>query len=399
MDKKSKRLEVFTLGAFLVRRGEENLSHKYRFSKKPWRLLKYLVSNRDRVVNKDTIADIIGLEDYYSDPDKLIHNLVYRLRQMLGEDPAGSNLESAVVFENGGYKWNGNDANWLDADEFDTLCRKAKADCYTKPKEAMLVFERALALYKDDFLCEDRLDEFTYSARSYYHNLYLKMVHSQITHLSLTRAYDEIIETCKNALRIDYFDLELHVEYIKALLEKGDTRQALSHYEEATEKLYTQEGMTLPGEMTAIYKSIKQGKRNTQYSLSGIQDELQEKIRDKGALLCDIDAFNFIHNLEKKRVKRFNQISCIVLLSVIQSDSPTKSDESFKEEMDKILKIVLESLRGTDVVTKWSDTQFLLILSGMPVESIEIVFKRIITAYYNAGSSSDIKIVKSINQI
>ena len=51
------------------------------------------------------------------------------------------------------------------------------------------------------------------------------------------------------------------------------------------------------------------------------------------------------------------------------------------------------------MVTKWSDTQFLLILSGMPVESIEIVFKRIITAYYNAGSSSDIKIVKSINQI
>lgn len=399
MDNERKKLEVFTLGAFLVKRGEENLSHKYRFSKKPWRLLKYLVSNRDRVVNKDTIADIIGLEDYYSDPDKLIHNLVYRLRQMLGEDPSGNNLESAIVFENGGYKWNGNEDNWLDADEFDILCKKAKAECYSKPKEAMSICEQALALYKDDFLCENKCDEFTYSARSYYHNLYLKMVHNRISYLSLIRAYEEIIDTCKNALRIDYFDMELHVEYIKALLEKGDTRQALSHYEEAAEKLYTQEGMTLPSEMTAIYKSIKQGKRNTQYSLSGIQEELQDKIRDKGALLCDIDAFNFIHNLEKKRVKRFSQISCMVLLSVIQSENSTKSDESFKEETDKILKIVLESLRGTDVVTRWSETQLLMILTGMPVDRIEIVFKRIVTAYYNAGSSPEIKIVKSINQI
>jgi len=399
MEKKGERLEVYSLGAFLVKRGEENLSHKYRFSKKPWMLFKYLISNRDRVINKDVIADIIGLENYYSDPDKLIHNLVYRLRQMLGEDPSDNNLHSAIIFENGGYKWNGNENNWLDTDEFDALCKRARTEFCNKPEEALHLCDKAIALYKDDFLCENICDEFTYTARSYYHNLYLKIVHNKINYLSLIRAYGEIIDLCKNALRIDYFDMELHVEYIKALLEKGDTPQALNHYEEATAKLYTQEGITLPSEMTAIYKSIKQGKRNTQYSLSGIQEELLDKMKDKGALLCDIETFNFIHSLEKMRAKRFNQMTCIVLLSVIQNENIFKSDDPLEGEMDKIRKILLETLRSTDVVTKWSENQFLLLLIGMPVDHIEIVFKRIADAYIGMGPSSDFKIIRSINQI
>ncbi len=398
MDKKSEKLEVYTLGSFLVKRGDENLSHRYRFSKKPWMLFKYLISNRDRVINKDAIADIIGLENYYSDPDKLIHNLVYRLRQMLGEEPTDNNLDSAILFENGGYKWNGNKNNWLDTDEFDRLYRKAKTECCNKPEEAMILCEQAINIYKDDFLCENKCDEFTYATRSYYHNLFLKIVHNRISYLSIIRSYNEIIDTCKYALCIDYFDMELHVEYIKALVEKGDTRQALNHYEEATAKLYTQEGITLPSEMTVIYKSIKQGKRNTQYSLSGIQEELLEKTKDKGALLCDIETFNFIHNLEKMRAKRFNQITCIVLLSVIQNGSTVKSDEMLSGEMDKILGILLETLRSTDVVSKWSGNQFLILLIGMPVDHIETAFKRITDAYC-MGSTSDFKIVKSINQI
>ena len=303
MNTKSERLEVYSLGAFLVKRGEENLSYKFRFSKKPWILFKYLISNKDKIISKDAIAEVIGLENYYSDPGQLIHNLVYRLRQMLGEEPTDNNGDSAIVFVNGGYRWNGSENNYLDTDEFDLLYKKAKTQYDNNPKEAMLLYEQAISLYKNDFLCEYMYDEFANSTRFYYHNLFLSIVHKRINYLSLIRSHNEIIETCKNALCIEYFNMELHVEYLKALLEKDDIRQALNHYEEATARLYTQEGITLPSEMTAIYKSIKQGKRNIQYSLSGIQEELSDKAKDKGTLFCDIETFNFIHKLEKKRVK------------------------------------------------------------------------------------------------
>ncbi|MHB1485145.1 MAG: BTAD domain-containing putative transcriptional regulator [Saccharofermentanales bacterium] len=399
MNKGVKKLEVFTLGAFVVKRGDENLSYKYRLSKKPWILFKYLIANKKKVVKKETIADIIGLENYFSDVDKLIHNLVYRLRQMLGECPDDNEQDSVILFVNGGYKWNGNENYWLDTDEFDHLYKEFTAKYSDDPEEAMLLCEKAINIYKDDFLCENKCDEFTFAARSYYHNVFLKIVHNRINYLHIIQKYDEIKDLCKNAFHIDYFDMELHVEYIKALLEKGDIRQALNHYDEATARLYIQDGITLPSEMTTIYKSIKNGKRNTQYSLSGIQEELLKKAKNEGAVLYDIEAFSFIYNLERMRVKRFNQISCIVLLSIIENDNFHKPDDMFNEKVDRILKILLKTLRSSDAVTKWSENQFLILLIGMPIDHIEIAYKRIMDTYYSLEPDSDIRIIKSIKQI
>ena len=67
--------------------------------------------------------------------------------------------------------------------------------------------------------------------------------------------------------------------------------------------------------------------------------------------------------------------------------------------MNRVIGILLDTLRSTDVVSKWSENQFLLLLIGMPLNHVEIVFKRIMDCYRNMGSSPDYKIIKSIHQI
>lgn len=393
---KKGKLEIYTFGSFTVMRDGENLTHKYRLSKKPWILMKYLLSHRERFTGKDVLAETVGLEDYESDPGQLIHNLLYRLRQMLGEDMSGDNTSSSILFENGGYKWDAKVNTYLDTLEFESLIKQAGGKMGSEPEEGVRLYDLAIGIYKGEFLSESINDDYTHSARTRYRNMFLKAVHRKIEYLYMVGEYDEIIETCENVFSIEYFDVKLHVEYIKALLEKDDTRRALSHYEESTEKLYKQAGITPSGEMKALYKSIKHGKRDLQYSLSGIQDDLSDKMKNMGALFCDIDTFGHIYNLEKNKAKRFDHKSCLLLLSIVSDNG---SGKSIKKETEILQTILCDTLRNSDIFSKWSDSQFIIILAGTLPDRIDGVFDRINEAYLSKRSSPDFSLSKNLSRL
>ncbi len=407
------RLIINTFGPFSVVKGNVNLTNKYRRSKKPWLLLKYLIAHKDRLTSTDILAETICPEQEPDNPGQLIHNLVYRLRKMLEEDLSVDNRSSAVIFENGGYRWNSTDSNLLDTEQFEDLYKKAIFQSTVSSDEAILYFKKALELYKADFLAENVSEEWTQSSRAYYHNIFLKAVHSVINLLNLVGNYDEIIEICKSSFLIDYYDTDLHVEYLKALLEKDYTRQALTHYEEATGKLYLQAGIAPSSEMTAIYKSIKKGKRNTQFRMIDIQNELINKSTGKGALLCDIDVFSHIYNLEKKRVERQSymysksddktadnrQSIFLMLLSVVYDETDPKYQEVLDREMKRITEVLVKTLRSSDVISKWSAGQFVLLLCGLQAEHTELVYKRIVDTYNQEYPKSGIKLLRSIGKL
>jgi len=392
-------IKISTLGSFTVLRDSENLTMKFRLTKKPWTILKYLISQKGKVVSRDTLIEILMIDDYDGNSDSIIGNLVYRLRQMLGESGSSDVSESFIVYENGGYRWRSMHTNWLDIEELDSLQREIFINKELDDEEKITLCDRAISLYKGEFLAENENDEWAFSTRLHYHTLILKIVLEKIKILSMNGRYSDILSTCLKAFEIDYYHIDIHLEYLKALVQTDETRLALEHYEKATEKLYTKAGIVPSSTMAAIYKTIKKGKRSSKYALSEVQKNLVENMQIKGALLCDAETFAFLYNLEKNREKRHLESAWLVLISIINSDSNNGHEKLMSEEMMKLESVLNKTLRNTDVFSRWSTSQFVIILYKMIPENLDIVISRIYEEYLKSVPAKGISILHTANRI
>ncbi|MDD4717080.1 MAG: BTAD domain-containing putative transcriptional regulator [Eubacteriales bacterium] len=391
-----KTLVINTLGSFTVVRDGVNLTLKHRMARKPWMLLKYLIAARGRLISKEKLADFFGSDEYYGNPSQQINNLVYRLRQMIGETSSEDILTSSLICENGGYRWNRTGFNSLDLDMIDDMFNMMQRSDLSDDK-CIEISGCIMNIYQYDFLPENESDEWTHTTRLHYRNLYNKTVIERIACLSLQADYQEIIETCKSALDVDYFNVPIHVEYLKALLQMDNVRAALSHYEEATSRLYTNAGISPSPVMMSIYKTIKQNKSTSQFSFNEINKNLLETMKTAGALVCDTKTFSFIYNLEKNRDIRFDQSVYLVLLSFIHKDGTIANEGLLNMEMDKLEEILVNTLRGTDLISKWSTSQYLILLYRTKSEHIDNIFKRVEERY--TSNESGLSIIKSFRRI
>ncbi len=389
-------LVIRTLGSFTVERDGVNLTLNNRLAKKPWLLLKYLIAARGRIVSKDKLTDFFGSEDYYGNPGQQINNLVYRLRQLIGETSTDDITTSSILCVNSGYKWNNTGYNLLDLDRID--------DLYSSLQKKELTDDRCIELsseimdhYKYDFLPEHEADDWTQQTRVHYRNIFRKAVAEKIACLNLSSRYEDIVDTCKAALDVDYYDVSIHVEYLKALLQMDNIRGALTHYEEATSRLYTNAGISPSPVMVSIYKTIKQSKSTSQFSFSEISRNLTDKMKTAGALVCDTKTFSFIYNLEKNRDTRFEQSVYLALFSFLHKDGAIVNEGLLNAEMDKLEEILVNSLRGTDVISRLSSSQFLILLYRTNTDHMDLICKRV-EDRYTAGESG-LSIIKSFRRI
>jgi DNA-binding SARP family transcriptional activator len=390
-------LRISTLSSFCVTRGDEDLTLQNRLAKKPWLVLKYLIANRGRIVSKERLAEIVEPEEYDGDTDRLINNLIYRLRKILGEKSGDDEGNScSVLFENGGYKWNKTGYNALDLDIVDDHYSKLWSRNHTE-EEHIGFCDRIIDLYDYDFLPENEKDQWTQSTRTHYHNIFIRTVMEKISYLSFNSEYPAILSLCEKVFDIDYYNVDIHVEYLKAHIQMGNMRAALSHYEESTEKLYTQAGISPSPVMVGLYKTIKQNNGVALFSFSDIHKHMVENMQHEGALVCDPMTFSFIYNLEKNRDSRFDQSVYIVLLSFIHREGVISDENMLKKEMKGLEQILVKSLRGTDLISRWSTSQFLLLLYRMPSEHMDTVLKRIENSY--SAQDNELSLIKSYKRI
>jgi DNA-binding SARP family transcriptional activator len=391
-------IKINTLGSFVVLHNNENLTARHRLSKKPWMLLKYLVANKDRVISKDRLSDLLCSSDFEGDYEHVINNLVYRLRKMLRESDPRAQENSIILYENGGYRFNKQANVWLDLDEIERIYNRIIQGELSE-KETLGLCDQAIELYRFDFLPENLNDEWTHAARTHYHHIYLHVLLEKIRILSINSEYEKIIECCKSAFQIDYFDINIHVEYLKALIQSDNTRLALAHYEEATARLYTQAGITPSPMMVTIYKSIKNGKRANKYSLPEVQEALVAKTQAHGALVCDTDVFGFLYHLEKNLKKRYGESVFLVLVSLIADEEIKMREGSIEKRMDVLIEVMGQALRNSDVITKWSTTQYLLMVYKIEDEHLEPVIKRIQEEYYLNDSDNTLSMIYTAARI
>ena len=373
---KEGKIEIYTLGNFMVCKGGQPLSAKSRRLNKSWEFFLYLITYSGKNVPLEAIQEAIWPEGEHPDPMRSMKNIAHRLRKIIdsGEDQNG---DSSIIYSNGCYRWNSAIAYWWDAENFETLCIEAHSLVKKNTQLAALKYQEALCLYRGDYLPEFTSSDWVIPVRNYYRQLFLRSVIELLEICKQARRHSEITKICEKTFLIEQFEEELHLSYMEALLEMGKTAQARAHYQYITSLLYREFGTKPSSAMQRLYRSMKSDRSRPELTFSDIRDMMSERDNIDGAMLCDADSFELICSLEKRRAKRQSTPLFIATLTLTGPDFQLPPTEELFAAMENLKQVFLSNLRKGDVFHQWNESQCVALLSAMNVEQAEGVLKRI----------------------
>lgn len=379
------RLRIRMLGGCSLSYGDRTIDDNRRPIGKPWLLLEYLVTFRNRHIPFEELIGLLYPDGGGSNPTGALKTLVYRMRAMLEELGLPDSRE-VVLVSRGSYAWNTGVPMELDADLFEQACQRASA-AGALPEERLAACREAAGLYRGDFLDRSAGERWVLPLASYYRNLYKHTVHTALELLESGEQWEELAALCTQAIKVDGYDESFHFHLVRALTRMGQPEEALERYKRMHTLFYTELGVTPPAEVTALYQDICRERRR-QAGGDGTEEDLESISRLLlrggavcGAFLCEPEVFREIYNLEARAVARAHRQLYLALLSAEMRDGSQPPLQLLNAYMDRLADCLRESLRRGDVVSRYSANQYLLLLPTPTAESGRLALGRIITHF------------------
>lgn len=381
---------------FVTMLGEFTINHKGKMiydqsnrSKKPWNLLEYLVTNRDRTVSQDELTELMWDANDSDNPSGALKVLLHRVRKSL-EPVAPANGDDLIVLKKGTYSWNQAYSTATDVEDFENILAQA-SDTSLEPADRLKLYMDAFAIFKGDFLPRNQ-EGWVIPIAAHYHKMYLAAVKEAIALLYDEQRYDEIISLCRKAISIEKVDEDLYFELINALYKSGQQTEALKEYSDATDLFYKKFGITPSAELKSLYKTIMKSTKSLETDLGIIKEELKEKGEATGAFYCEYEFFKDIYQLEARACARSGDsiYLCLITLGSTTDEAPTQ--KVMNRAMDDLNYAINDTLRKGDVFARYSVSQYVILLPTTTFENVEMIMKRISSSFYRKYMKKDIGI-------
>jgi PleD family two-component response regulator len=130
-----------------------------------------------------------------------------------------------------------------------------------------------------------------------------------------------------------------------------------------------------------------------------IKEELLEINQERGAFLCDYGIFKHLYRLEIRAAERSGQpfFICLMTLEHVHRSAPQR--EILLKAAESLKAILLSSLRKGDVVTRFSATQFIMMLPATTFKNGELVLERIRSRFNKAKRNPDILLKATLEPV
>jgi len=344
-------------------------------------LIEYLIIHRNRPVSVEQLMDTFWPDNSAGDPKNLLKYTIHRARTML-QDSGIENGRGLIETHGGSYRWSQQAEYRVDADEFDLLIKQFYS--HTDEDSRMQAAEKAIALYTGAFLPEEAGSLWAVALNARYSSDFIGLC------LEMARCYydrgrwADAIEVCDRGISQEPTQEELHMIKMKCLMDDGREAQALAHYEKTTDMLLNQYFITPSEEMLALHKRISNITDQVELDLNLIQEKIVESQWEKGAYFCGQSVFREIYRVFARSMQRQGFNACVALMTM-ESDEADSLRKTVSG-MERLQRTIKESLRGGDIFTKYSPTQFLILLHSASYEDSENVMHRIARNYRKANT-------------
>lgn len=236
-------IRLFGLGGSRVEMDGEAVLTKWSKARE---LIFFLVTqNEGRGVLRDDIYQALWPGDSQNKSYGNLHTLVYRVRRFLTSD--------CVQYEDNVYRFAPAGGYTCDVTEFQTLIAKAQAT--QDPDEALAWYEKAMALYKGDFL-EDIATEWTIHLQTALRDLFLMAIARVANHYWQMRNHEMTIALTHRWLEEDPTDEAAHRLLMRCFAAQGNVGAVRRQYQ-LCERILAQELQVEPDEETReLYASL-----------------------------------------------------------------------------------------------------------------------------------------------
>jgi DNA-binding SARP family transcriptional activator len=222
------RLRVRALGRTEVLADETPLGGRW-LAQRPGQLLKYLVSQRTRSVLLDEVAFALWPDSAYSAQTNVRHTM-HRLRRRLEPDLPNRAPSTFISTREGAYSLMRDNVT-VDADEFEALARAGLAALESEPRRGRDLLDRALDLYRGDFLADEPYADWALDERGRLRDLAARALHT----LARMDAAADDLEAAYMHLRrlaeLEPLDIEVQRDLLTVCLRRGRRTEASRRYD------------------------------------------------------------------------------------------------------------------------------------------------------------------------
>lgn len=189
--------------------------------------------------------------------------------------------------------------------------------------------------------------------------------------------YDTILELTDNAIEIYPFD-EWQSLKIDALMGMNRYKEAYQLYD-ATSKMFFEElGITPSERMMNQFQEMSERMGRKYHAAGEIKEDLKEPEYEDGAFYCSLPSFRDNYRLVRRLIERNGQSAFLMVCSLTDGNGhPMENREKLDVMSMELHRAVKNSLRRGDSFSKYSPSQFLILLVGTSQENCDIIFRRI----------------------
>ena len=380
-----KELKISTFGVFSITTDDVMISETDNHSRKIWSVLSYLIYNRNRIVSRDELLNLL-----WADKEQLVNSpnalkvLLHRVRNELDNlfDGAGKQL---VQSKGSGYCWNNSFDMVLDFAELEKL--KEIHSIETEQDLALAI--ECLSAYKGDFLEKLSSEMWVMPIQVYYRNLFLSGLGAVLPIMIEKGLHTEAINFCKIAVSVDPVNEVVHELYMEALYASGKVKEAISLYQQLSDRLLSDYGIMPTDRLRTVYRKVTRVTNEHVLTIDMLQEQLKEDDSSSGALICEYDFFRVLYHSMARSMARTGVVAHVALLSATSKTSKALTGSKLEKVMEKLEGAICLSLRRGDSAAKCSATQFVVLLPRANYENSCMVCERIIRSYYQKNSYSD----------
>lgn len=358
---------------------DKTIDSKKIHSKRIWTLLECLITYRNKKISQNDLIELLYPEDKSETPLSALKTLVHRARAVLDELNY-MDSKSIILQCSGGYIWNPDIPLVIDTEDFENTIKKADLiDTDVNTKLHLLL--ASLDLYKGDFLPDSIMETWALSINAYYRFLYMDTVKLALRLLSESNKFNDVISVAQKAITIDPYEESLYYHLIIALANTNQVNMARSQYEKMTKLFYSEFGVTPSKELQSVYKMLLKSDNGVEKDLGIIKIQMLDEENIRGAFCCEYEVFKDMYRVEARSAARKGRPVHVCLMNVNGREGKTLSKKTQNVIMQKLSNCIQSSLRSGDVYSRYSISQYIILLPSTTFENGEMVLERIVKKF------------------
>lgn len=387
------KLQLF--GRFCVQSDKGILTEEMISSNQMIKLLVYILIYRERILSHQNLIEVFWDNDS-KNPKGALKNLVYRLRntlRLLGEEEFISTLPEA-------YQWNPEITVETDYEQWEELLAELKTTVDATRKEEICV--RIIEGYHGNITSRVANESWILARVMGYQSGYLDTVKTLCGLLEQQKRWAEIEVFCNQAMKVDSLDEDIHCMFLRSLYGQNKYDLANLHYEKINKHFYESMGNYYPEKLREEYQKLLAENSDMESDTEAVLKELASKEEEKGAFVCDYQVFRQIYQMETRRLKRLGIAEYIMFLTLKRKSrlyQGTAVDSVLEQGMTTLEEQLRNSLRVGDAITRYSKTQFIVMLPACTYESGIKVGKRIEKQFMSTGKKLRLELKVELQEI